>query len=156
MTTIAWCNGFVAADSRVCDSNSGIIEPHEIEKIWRSGGMIFGIVGGVDGLYTLREWLEYRNPDAPDRPVIATGTTLIEFRQDGRIFEHGGVDDTLELKPRQDFYAWGSGRGVALGALELGASAAEAVVLAAKYDSGTGGTIRELRVAPAAEDQESY
>lgn len=149
MTTIVFRSGFVASDSRVT-LDGDYIHPREVVKVWRCGDALFGIVGSAENMDTLKEWLEFGGPHAPDRPELED-TTLIEFCADGRIYEHHGKDGTMEVTPlAKDFYVWGSGRLIAYGALELGASAAEAVLIAAKYDPSTGGTVRELQVVEAA------
>lgn len=45
-----------------------------------------------------------------------------------------------------EFYAIGSGSGYALGAMDRGASAVEAVLTASRFDHFTGGEVEELRI----------
>lgn len=70
------------------------------------------------------------------------GTVLAAVN--GRVYEIGGDFSNLRLKSGQ--YAIGSGASYALGALASGASAKEAVEVAAMYDKGTGHTINSLTI----------
>lgn len=62
---------------------------------------------------------------------------------DGRIrsFEGGGFVD----REPSAFWAEGSGRDIAIGAMAMGATAGRAVQVASTFDAYTGGTITVLR-----------
>lgn len=49
---------------------------------------------------------------------------------------------------KDDFYAIGSGGPYAMGAMAMGATPAEAVAIAARFDPGTGGAIETFELKP--------
>ena len=75
--------------------------------------------------------------DSGDMNITTTEFDLM-VELDGRAFIMGG---DMTVFPINDFFAVGSGSEFALGAMEFGASAREAVAIAAKYDIFTGGVI---------------
>jgi len=65
---------------------------------------------------------------------------IIRRRKPIELYEQGG---TIIFKP--PFFAMGSGKEFALGAMGQGASAEQAVDVAMRFDPGTGGEIMVLR-----------
>lgn len=150
MTTVAYRNGFVAADSRVIRGE--MIAPEEAQKIWRvSHGGVAAIVGTMIIMDDAKLWLD-AGKKGWERPKFPSDNTyVVEFLTDGTILEHS-ADGDCETKPMFGYYAWGSGRDFAYGALAQGATAFGAVEIAAKFDLNTGGTIRQLKVSNEDED----
>lgn len=77
-------------------------------------------------------------PTTPDAPRA----TLVLFPGGDQIirFNHDGPSEM-----RAPFYADGSGWEIALGAMAAGATAEEAVHIASRYDTKTGGSVTTLR-----------
>jgi hypothetical protein len=145
MTTIAYRDGVLATDSR---AGSWTMEGHAV-KGHRFGRCLVAAAGSAAHAQAFYEWVRtgmvgdapMGNPDKDD--YNATGFI---FMPCGRIvkFQPGCPPLTLTAP----FYAYGSGGYVALGAMEAGATAEQAVMAAAKWDAGTGGPIRTLRHLP--------
>jgi ATP-dependent protease HslVU (ClpYQ) peptidase subunit len=141
MTTIAYRDGVLAADTRV--TRGGYIMPGHFCKIGRSpSGDLVGISGNcakADGF--LRAVINgTADPTAPEE-----GVTALVISPDGRITVHeaaGRFDIT-----GAEFWAIGSGTSAALGALHAGASAEEAVRIAMLIDNDSGGEVNSLRLA---------
>jgi len=146
MTTIAYRDGILAADSRVTHGEDGSARTHTCKKLFRKtitqGKKTFEVVIATAG-------------------ESSPGMVFVDWYGTGKpipdIFLHLGGDFTcLVLTPQglfeydvycraeevlDDFYAIGSGAKVALGAMACGKSAIEAVRIAARYDPYTGGRI---------------
>lgn len=136
MTTIAYKDGIVAADSQATDSD-GIITDHDYNKMWQRDGIKFWCAGDIDTIGKLIElWPEgkFDTKDEVDALVL-----------DGNIlytagFEGGQVWKNL-MNPERT-YAIGSGAHLAYGAMDAGLSAREAVKIAIGRDTNSGGKIR--------------
>lgn len=144
MTTVVYRDGVIAADGRVT-SQSGSILFTNYNKVYRlKDGSIAGASGYASNIRKYLAWLD--NP-VGDRPSLGSGdncTTIIVIRPNRRLEEHDweGIDEHNRVK----FYAMGSGRAAAYGALHMGASARQAVVAACKVDPFSGGRIRTLKL----------
>ena len=118
MTTIAYKDGVLAADTRVTAGTT--IFPNE-SKIVEG----VGIAGSWEAVCALR------NGQAMPKKGWEALTVA------GTMFDSGG-EQTL---PEGDFWAIGSGAHFALGAMAMGATPEEAVKIAARYDTGTNDTV---------------
>ncbi|MBZ9873080.1 hypothetical protein LB542_19725 [Mesorhizobium sp. BR1-1-9] len=135
MTTVAYRDGILAADSR--GTCSGWIQPGRETKLFR---LIDGRAAGVTGQWAiaakLLKWIESdRSESQPegDARVVVIGKK-IEVFEDG----HSYIEAAK-------FMAWGSGMPPALGALHAGASAVEAVRIAGLVDTLTGGRVISMQ-----------
>ncbi len=139
MTTIAYKDGVIAYDSRV--TRGSLIDHDDFEKLIHRNGHRFLMTGsGCDFSALIDEYLGLK---LGDKPLEAHGLVVTNGKlyQIGRDAESGfWVDDVWAERP----FAIGSGRDFALAAMDMGATAKEAVELAAKRDVYTGGTIRTL------------
>jgi ATP-dependent protease HslVU (ClpYQ) peptidase subunit len=137
MTTIAYCNGVVASDSAL--SVGEWIGTHTTKKIHRlSDTSVVAIVGGLYHAIALLEWI--KGYEMGERPNVEDNAQCIKFvKENGviRIFMYGQSSHHEIEAPR--VMAWGSGTPVALGALLAGASALDAVKIAAQVDPYTKG-----------------
>lgn len=138
MTTIVYRAGVLAADSlcRVGDWNA----PYAVEKLFRmKDGSVCGVCGNYTEALAFIAWLnDGKKKDV--RPPLA-GSTVVQATAVGVI-----VHESEGCYPvKGDFGAWGSGLPVALGALHMGATAEEAVNVAALVDEGTGGAIVSMK-----------
>lgn len=143
MTTIAYRDNEIA-----CDSGSSIGDSHvgEITKVVRnSSGDLAGAAGSAAYCHQFREWFcggesgaapkAEKADDSIDRGAI--------FRANGslQVFEPRGMCEYSDI----EYWAFGSGRPEALGAMHHGATAAEAVAAAIAHDASTHGKIIVLR-----------
>lgn len=115
-------------------------------KLHRVRGAVIGLAGG-SGALTFLDWykagspaLKYNehptfNEDASFLALVATKKGLFM------------ADDTLRLEQVfEPFFAIGSGKGEAIAAMHCGKNAIQAVQIAARIDSNTGGRVRYMRV----------
>ncbi len=143
MTTIAWDGKTLAADRRATDSEGQI---KTVSKLRRAAdGRLLAAAGSVCRCGVLLDWLA--DPQSGARPafqdVSEDYVDGIEILLTGvaRLHQRFGYVDILD-----PFTAIGSGSGIALGAMAAGKTAAEAVEIAARFDSGTGNGIDVLEL----------
>lgn len=140
MTCIASRNGFVAADRGI--TAGGGARVGTIAKIVVGPK---GIVGAACGTLTYAAaflaWVESGRFGAA--PASGEQNEGVVFEVDGSvtIYENNG-----SASVRADYYAFGSGTKVALGALHAGASAAGAIEAAITHDDGSYGGVDVLQV----------
>lgn len=131
MTTIAVRAGVMAAD-RLLDGWQAV------GKIFRlKDGSLLGGAGNYDDILETVAWLNAgAKPDArPEIPADANDFVLLD--RDGAIYWL--TDPFLRrVLVTEQFYAIGTGSKVALGAMDMGASAKRAVEAACRYDESTG------------------
>lgn len=145
MTCIAIRNGVVAADSRMVAG--WYISSRNLSKISKlRDGSVLVSCGNVAETTMLKDWMRKHWPTKEQPPFsnLDTDSCVIRLGTDGRITEmtKGGIVRV----PKAEFYAHGCGRELAMGAMAMGASATEAVRIAAKFCAGVGGPIRQIRV----------
>ncbi len=141
MTTIAYKDGVIAYDSRV--TRGSLIDHDDFEKLIHRDGHRFLFTGcGPDFADLIDEFLGKK---IVSKPLEANGLVITNGRlcQIGHDAESGfWVDDVWSERP----FAIGSGRDFALAAMDMGATAKEAVEVAARRDVYTGGTIRSIKI----------
>lgn len=140
MTTIAYRDGVLAADT--LSSSSGTVAGYQT-KIYRERGLLLGGAGSVAAFERFRDWI--RSGMAGDCPLQKDIGNMFVITPDGRCTMW--CDDG-PFRITADFWALGSGELLALGAMEVGASAAEAVRAAIKHDTRSGGDVTTLRLEP--------
>lgn len=153
MTTIAYRDGVLAADSQV---TAGTTKVGRMTKCGRlPGGYRWAFCGSSQLLWTFVKWcqraLESNEPhpwdgDAPQwsREDDAAG---ILIHPDGAASEYEGRG---WLRVDAPFLAWGSGDKIAIGAMAAGKTAAEAVEVACSIDVYTSGPVVILEPEAAA------
>ena len=142
MTTIAYRKGMLAADTGSYPGRMG-----EVIKIAKYGKFLAGACGNATYLDAFLKWFlggrEGKSPepksdsDGCDRGVIF-GPKLTDIE----IFEPGGSFKMINCP----YFAMGSGRQVALGAMHAGANARQAVFAAMTHDDYTWGAVTELHL----------
>jgi ATP-dependent protease HslVU (ClpYQ) peptidase subunit len=143
MTTIAWKDGRVAADSLV---TAGDVRRGFVEKLTLlQDGLVFGHSGATGFDIEVIDWLNAgaKPKDRPAIPEDARFTGIICWKEDFVLYGR-------DLRPQNiqaPFYSIGSGNEFAMGAMAFGASAKEAVEVAARFDVYTGGEITEISLA---------
>ena len=141
MTTIAYRDGVLAADTQI-NSGNGNRAGH-IRKIGRTAdGWLWGFTGSTEHMADCAEWAEGREGKPP-----AIEGCFILISPDGRHKEWWGKGWIAAEDPQA---AWGSGEKIARGAMHAGASASEAVQAAIALDTDSGGTVTVLRVEKSA------
>ena len=144
MTTIAYRNGVMAADSFVI--GDGVVYGNSRKITKNKNGDICGGSGTLCILERFQKW--FQDGEIGDCPKLIgeddASAQIIVVRVDGRIqeFSKNGVF-TYEDTP---YVVVGSGGDIALGAMHAGANAYDAVRAAIHHDTRTGGTIRTLRL----------
>ena len=139
MTTIAYKDGIIAYDGRITRSHQIVYD--DFDKCLDRDGVKFvcsGSTADFEGLISA-----YFGGEAPNCSAVALVVA------DGGVW-HSAVDENSGFwkaplimdRP----YAIGSGSEYALTAMDMGASAYQAVEMAMKRDSCTGGKIRTLTV----------
>jgi hypothetical protein len=160
MTTIAYRDGIVASDSLYSMSDGRIYQWHK--KIWRfPNGIIYGAAGDDDDR-ALRELFENTSPpNVPDRSDIAecrSNTHAIVVYPDGKAWL---IECELQMVQGQPvwmgsaselahpFMAVGSGGAYAHAAMQMGATAEQAIKEAIKSDCFTGGKVQVYDIRQA-------
>lgn len=142
MTTIAYRAGILAADSQGTDDDHG--GRTKTTKIFKIRDCIAAFAGDVAEGHVFMKWLRKGKPE-DEKPTFDKD----EF--EGVTLDANGLwfwDWNFIPVPLEDeFCAIGSGAAFAIGAMEAGASAIEAVEIAIRRDTGSGGKIVSYAVA---------
>ena len=147
MTTIAYKDGVVAYDSRL--TNGTQITHDDFQKCQEVKGIKFVLSGYLcDYAKLIGAWFgESPIGNVEAAAFVIEGETLCYASYS----EKDGLCKTPIWLERP--YAIGSGEPHALTAMDMGATAAEAIEMAKKRDTGTGGTVRTLFVLPQAHSE---
>jgi len=139
VTTIAYRDGILAADSLV---TLGDTKVHgSFQKIRRIDDYLIGTAGGVADSERFIQWLKAGGED--ECPKGSYSALIIDPRGRLREIESG----SLLPRPRNaKFAAIGSGAPYAIAAMWAGATAIEAVKIAAKIDTSTGLPVKSLKI----------
>lgn len=134
MSIVAWDGKTLAADRQ-----STIVDTiFTIKKLWKlDNGEVIAVVGTQDAALTVKRWYESgaKKEDWPKCQEKEDWAKLIVI-SGGKCFYYDTLPEQIEVI--DPFFAWGTGREVALGAMEMGADAVKAVEIASKYVSGCG------------------
>lgn len=141
MTTIAIKDGIVAYDSRI--TQGGVVLDNDFDKKTSRKGVSFFVAGNMTDDEAVMKYYFKGKDIAED--IKVDGTPEADFIiVDGKKAYYGGMsEDTfwkMEIRTTTA-YAVGSGAAYAIGAMDAGATAEEAVKIASR-DVYTGGTIR--------------
>lgn len=140
MTTIAYRDGVLAADSLV---TLGSTKAHgSYLKIRRIDGYLVGTAGSVADCQAFTQWLKAGDDTHPP-PKGEYVALIVDPRGKVREIENGSV---LPCPRGAKFFALGSGGPFALAAMYAGASAQDAVKIAAKIDTNTGLPVKILKI----------
>lgn len=138
MTTVVYKDGILASDSRCTQSDTVVGNVTKIHKI--DDNTLIGFCGRTAQAFKFIEWYKdgKKKEDAQsDDDSDFTALVIIK----GVVYRYDGYNPQI-IKSK--FHSIGSGFMVALGAMEAGASAIEAIKIAKKYDIYTGGKIQTL------------
>lgn len=153
MTTIAYKDGIVAADTQETFGDRKIKSAGKIFRV-PSGpnkGHVLCLTGASFVGQKLVEW--YTDPKGKEPPIVAADPdddeALVEFlviTPDRRLFL---FNETCALVPFEaDHYAVGSGGDYAIGAMDAGKSAIEAVKIACRHDCNSSLPLHIMRLVP--------
>lgn len=142
MTTIAYRNGVLAADSQASDSQ--VWRTRKIERLdTEAGELLVGWCGEVFAAQVFIEWLKDNKNRKPD--IGNEDFEAIVIAKTGRVTIWN--QSMVPWKPRASYYALGSGAGPALGAMWAGKGAIAAVQAACKHDPYSSAPIHSLKLA---------
>lgn len=150
MTTIAYKDGILAGDSQMTRGDEKCIG---VQKVFKTAHFLVGFAGSFSNVMPVYRWLtEYeRHVTDPAQmylewhtvPEYGDGYSLLLVDRAGGIWTAGKNNPPVYVPG--GFDATGSGSEFALGAMAAGASAPEAVAIAAKYDIYTGGLVNHVQ-----------
>jgi 20S proteasome alpha/beta subunit len=138
MTTVVYRDSVLASDSMLGSNGAGI---GSVKKIWKlKNGNLVGACGTAQGS---EKFISYMNGDiSKPESIPALDAILIDTELKVYFCE----DNLQTYEVQAPFFAVGSGSKFALGAMEMGASAEEAVRVAMKYDISSGGEVQVLKL----------
>ena len=135
MTTLAYREGVLASDSRITAAETVITNNQR--KVHRlKDGRLFGYAGSVEDGHRLLTALR-RNTKPPELEAISA----LRIDPDGSVWLYEG---NVWIKQREAYYALGSGSNYALGAMDAGVSAKDAVRIGIKRDVSSGGRVQAV------------
>ena len=137
MTTIAWDGKTLAVDSAI--ENNETIVSLKGEKLFNNIGnyRAVAIAGSIPDMMSFISWL---NKGGDNPPEYNGGAFAVDKK--GKLF---GFYNGSGIPIKEDSPAvMGSGGGVALGAMDAGATAIEAIKIAIKRDCYTGGRVQSF------------
>lgn len=139
MTTIATDGHTMAGDGLVVSGST--VFGVNLQKVHRlKDGRLVGLCGSGYAQRPFMTWLE----DGGDKPKLAEGFEAIVLLPDGTCRSY---DENCDWLPEEVPSACGSGRQIAIGAMEAGKTPLEAVEIAARRNTETGGTITVLHLS---------
>lgn len=142
MTVIVWDGVSIASDKMVCNGSTA----QAVTKIFRIGSELMGLTGNLSIGMEMIEW--YREGAQPEKYPTSNrtedkGCSLIVIKGPRNVWKYESSPYPFLFEAK--YCAFGSGDQVALGALYMGATAAEAVQAAIIYESNCGCGIDELK-----------
>jgi hypothetical protein len=126
MTIIAYRDGVMAADTCLTDGfiTAGI-------KLYKKKGHVIGFCGDVEQALVFVDWFFDQKKNRKPDLASESGWEAMVMNKDG-VSTWGRSLRPIAMSDQ--FYAIGSGAPLAMGAMEFGASAAEAVAIACRRD----------------------
>ena len=141
MTTIAFRDGILAGDTRICSDDR--IEPGHARKVFRlRNGVLVGFAGTLALIQSTLAALR-KSPDSNVEVKVDEENELhaLIIYPNGRVRE---LDSAGWTEVKAKYHAIGSGSRDALVAMECGKTAAEAVRVAMRFDTNTGGKVQTV------------
>jgi 20S proteasome alpha/beta subunit len=135
MTTIICSREAMFADKR---STGGHIM--RVTKLFRVNGSVIGIAGNIEQALRFVEWR--RTPEV--KPTFADNSNFaaLELTPDGWMIWWGS--EMVGIPVEEEYFAIGSGAGIALGAMAMGATPKEAIKVASWRDEATGSEVQSM------------
>ncbi len=145
MTSIAYRDGIMAADSTVWRGQGATIKMITRPKILRLPTGLFACCGDSQEIEVWREFLG-NTISKPDPFEKDTGFSCLWAKPDGTVLQCWWK--LVWVKITSPFVAIGASENFMYGALHAGASAEQAVQLAIDHTDGAGGKVQVERVKP--------
>lgn len=139
MTTIACDGKSMAGDGRAC-RNDLIVNEAAVKVHRLADGSLFGGAGDKHELQELRAWLD---AGAQGSPPKAKDFAAFVLKRNGELWYH--TDRSVPVLTEAP-NAVGCGEELAIGAMEAGASAQQAIEIASRRNTSTGGKITALHL----------
>jgi ATP-dependent protease HslVU (ClpYQ) peptidase subunit len=139
MTTVAYKDGVMAADSVITD---GVLKSGRLWKITRhdASGALLGVAGKVTEIVDYLNYFRRYGITKTKKFSLLESTGLIAT-VDGTVML---VEDSTIYPIEEEFFAIGSGAAIAMGAMRCGVSAIIAVKIACEIDLHSGFPVRAL------------
>lgn len=136
MTTVAYRDGVLAADSRI--TSGDMVVSDKATKVHRlRSGHLFGWAGTAEDAEMLKRSLQKGHKPPPNLDVIA----LLATPLDGlKVFE-----GNIWVPVKDPYYAIGTGAPYAIGAMDAGADACKAATIGSKRDTSSGGKVKSVK-----------
>jgi ATP-dependent HslUV protease subunit HslV len=140
MTTVAYRDGWMVADSQLTSGNT---MKHRVAKIERlPDGRLVGLAGDWPSALRALAWIRAGGDPESTPDDLDDATCLMVASESGVAL----YDSDLTAMPLLDaFAAIGSGAEYAVGAMEAGATAEEAVLIACRRDPSSSFPIHKLQ-----------
>lgn len=143
MTTIAYKDGKLAFDSKV---TAGGTHTGFMTKGKKTSKFLIAGCGSCEDLQAFIDWMDAGGVVADkklfgladrevDMAALVVNKKNMVFHYEGRLYPY---------EVNSEYHAMGSGADFALGAMASGSSAQQAVRIASKLDTSTGGVVKEL------------
>lgn len=147
MTIIVYRDGIMAADTWV---TAGECVVGDASKIIKTSNGLWGASGHLADMGKFHLWADCDNPD-PDifEKMGFEDFFGIHVDNDGAIFYFDQLSKGIPTHILADFAVVGSAQDIAFGALEMGASAVEAVKATARRVPSIGGWVESLQLGGA-------
>lgn len=144
MTTIAANREMMACDSQ-CQSGNLC---SAVDKMFRlPNGALIGAAGELEICMLFVDWYKNGCDETPGMWDTSASFSGLVLTPKGKLIEFGPRLVPQVIKEK--FHAVGSGCELAIGAMEAGADPIQAVKIACKRDSGTGGRVHYKRISGA-------
>lgn len=140
MSTVAWDGKSLAADHQGAHGGTKV----SVSKLYRFAdkGEVAATTGDYAAGMIMVEWYQ-AGADLTNYPRCQAdednNATLIVAKKGGVCCFYGMHPH--EVRVSDPFMAWGSGKDYALGAMAMGATAGQAVMVACKFDAWSGGLV---------------
>lgn len=146
MTTFAYRDGVLAADSAAC-TNTGL-RSGSVRKLFRGPrNTMVATAGGAGDCVAFERWFTGGQDGAWEAKDKDAGFAALVVDGDGDVLCYGADGNAYRVDA--PFFARGSGGELAMGAMAMGASAEEAIEIACRYDVWSGGPVQVERVPRA-------
>jgi hypothetical protein len=143
MTTVAYSKGEIACDKQASDSGMIGRASYKAQVI---GNSVYICAGTLTRGRKFVQWLTEAAEDTPAPPLKGTQVIEMSLKTGKAVLWEDDIPQPIE----EQYYAWGSGSHLAVGAMAFGATPAQAVSVATKHDEGTGGGVQVFTSQPAA------
>jgi ATP-dependent protease HslVU (ClpYQ) peptidase subunit len=144
VTTIAYRAGQLAADSLVVSREGARMG--RVRKIFRIGPLLVAISGALGDGASFVAWVTGGMQGRWRAEHQEDGFHALLVDAEGLVTQVSATGQTYRIEA--EFFARGSGYEFALGAMDMGASAAEAIEVACRYDVYSDGPVQALELEP--------